>query len=180
MLELSLNILDVAENSVRAGASLIEIELCEDLAADRLTIMIRDNGCGMDAAQLERVSDPFFSTKTVRRIGLGVPLLKQAAEAAGGSFAIESTPGQGTRVTASFQHAHLDRQPLGDVAGALTTLILGAPEIDFVYTHRVDNREFCLDTRELRDPELSLNDPAVLGLIAENVREGLSEIGSRA
>lgn len=180
MLELALNILDVAENSVRAGASLIEIGLSEDFAADTFIIMIVDNGCGMSAAQLERVSDPFFTTKTVRHVGLGVPLLKQAAEAAGGSFAISSFAGEGTAVVASFQHSHLDRQPLGDVAGALTTLILGAPAVDFVYTHRVNELEFCLDTRELRDPELSLNDPAVLRLIAENVREGLLEIGARA
>ena len=179
MLELALNILDVAENSVRAGASLIEITVDEQLAADRLVITIADNGCGMDASQLAHVSDPFFSTKKVRRIGLGVPLLKQEAEVAGGSFTIESEPGKGTRVNAIFQHSHLDRQPLGDVAGAITTLMIGAPEIDLLYRHLVDEREFCLDTRDLRDPDLSFSDPAILRLIAENVREGLAEIGVR-
>ncbi len=125
MIELALHILDIAENSTRAHASFIEITIVEDLTADVFSFEIRDNGSGMDQETLRKAMDPFYTTKKVRKIGLGLPMLAQAAERAGGRFEIESAPGVGTRVYARFRHSHIDRQPLGDIPGVITALILG-------------------------------------------------------
>ncbi|MEE1085556.1 MAG: ATP-binding protein [Schaedlerella sp.] len=150
MPEISLNILDVAENSVRANASLIEIEISAQTAADRLTIVIRDNGCGMTKEQVEKVQDPFFTTRTTRKVGLGVPFFKMAAESTGGSFSIISEPGKGTEVEAVFGLSHIDRMPLGDISSTIHTLVVFNEEIDFVYRYRYDKDEFTMDTREFR------------------------------
>ena len=115
MPEIALNVLDIAQNSVRAEASLIQISVDVDEAADTLTITIEDNGCGMTTEQTARVTDPFFTTRTTRKIGLGVPFFKMAAESTGGSFSIQSEPGVGTKVTAVFGLSHIDRMPLGDI-----------------------------------------------------------------
>ena len=178
MIELALHILDIAENSLRAGATLVEIEVIEDLARDRLSIMVRDNGHGMSPEELERALDPFYTTKKVRRIGLGLPMLKQAAHNAQGRFSLESEPGRGTVVRAEFRHSHIDRQPLGDIAGVVTMLILGSPGIDFVYRHSKDGREYVLDTRENREGlgQVPLNCMEVLNLIRDNISEGLEEL----
>lgn len=136
MEELALHILDVAENSVRAGARRVEIRVEEDAAADRLRIEIADDGCGMPEEAARRAADPFFTTRRDRPVGLGLALLEQAARAAGGSLRIESAPGAGTRVTAEFRHGHPDRQPLGDVASTLLALAAGYPEVEFCYQHR--------------------------------------------
>ena len=141
MQELSLNVLDVAENSVRAGATLIEITVEEDTAADLLAITIADNGKGMTEEQVRRVTDPFFTTRTTRRVGLGVPFFKMAAELSGGGLQIRSQPGKGTVVTARFGLGSIDRMPLGDMEGTIRTLVQGSPGIDFVYTRRLDGRE---------------------------------------
>ncbi|MGB9604759.1 MAG: ATP-binding protein, partial [Bryobacteraceae bacterium] len=133
--ELALHILDIAENSIAAGARHVEIRVTEDPAADLLTVEIRDNGRGMAEQVVQRAADPFFTTKGTRRVGLGLSLLEQAACAAGGSLRIESRPGAGTTVTAEFQHSHPDRQPLGDVAATLLTLAAGHPEVEFSYEH---------------------------------------------
>lgn len=178
MLELALHVLDIAENSSRAGAGLIEITIVEDLERDIFSLEIRDNGHGMDEQAMEKALDPFYTTKKVRRIGLGLPMLKQATQTADGGFSLESEPGRGTVVRASFRHSHIDRQPLGDIAGVITMLILGNPDIDLVYTHRRDGREYVLDTRELREGlgEVPLNTMEVLNLIRDNIREGLDEL----
>ncbi len=178
MLELALHLLDIAENSSRAHATLVEIEVAEDLERDLLSLEIRDNGDGMDAATLERALDPFYTTKKVRRVGLGLPMLSQAARAAGGHFTIESSPSQGTRIQAVFGHSHIDRQPLGDIPGVMTALILGNPQTDFVYTHTRGGQSFVLDTREIREGlgGVPLNHPEVLGLIRDNIREGIAEL----
>ena len=161
MQELSLNILDVAENSVRAGATLTTILVDEQPQQDLLTIQIADNGCGMSEEQVQRVTDPFFTTRTTRKVGLGVPLLKMAAELAGGSFSIRSKLGEGTTTTATFQLGHIDRMPLGDVAATICTLVQCNPEIDFVYTYRPGEREFSADTRQFRQilEGVPLSDP---------------------
>ncbi|MCU0576766.1 MAG: ATP-binding protein [Desulfobacterota bacterium] len=178
MLELALHVLDIAENSSRAEASLVEITIVEDLADDDFSLEIRDNGHGMDEQTLQRALDPFYTTKKVRRIGLGLPMLKQAALSTGGSFSLQSAPGTGTVVHAGFKHSHIDRQPLGDIAGSITALILGNPDIDFVYRHIKDGREYVMDTREIREGlgQLPLNTMAVLNLIRDNIREGLEEL----
>ncbi len=175
MLELALHVLDIGENSIRAGASLLRISITEDLDQDRLTIAIDDNGQGMGPQELAKVCDPFFTTKQVRRIGMGVPLLKQAAEAAAGSFRIDSVPGKGTEIQAVFEASHLDRQPLGDMAGAVATLIVEAGKCDIIYQHRRGDSEYKLDTAEIRHEleDVPLNHPEVIAFIRRHIEEGL-------
>jgi len=180
MLELALHVLDIAENSSRAGASLVEITITEDLEMDVFSMEIKDNGHGMDEATMEKAMDPFYTTKKVRRIGLGLPMLRQAAHTAGGRFSLESEEGRGTRVYAEFGHSHIDRQPLGDIAGVITMLILGNPDMDLVYTHHRNSGAYVLDTREIREGlgQVPLNTMEVLNLIRDNINEGLKELNS--
>lgn len=150
MTEISLNILDVAENSTRAGACLVAISVSVDTAADELTVTINDNGCGMTEEEAAHAADPFFTTRTTRKVGLGIPFFKYAAESTGGSFSIESEPGTGTAVTAVFGLSHIDRMPLGDINSTIETLITCHPDIDFLYTYRYNEASFELDTRSFR------------------------------
>ena len=151
MRELSLNILDIAQNSISAGASLIEIELAEDRTAGDLLIGIYDNGKGMSEEQTASITDPFFTTRTTRKVGMGIPLFKMAAEQTGGSFEIYSKLGEGTRVTTHFKTDSIDFTPLGDICSTVITLITMNTDRDFRFTYRVDGNEFALDTRELRE-----------------------------
>jgi hypothetical protein len=182
MLELALHILDIAENSVRAGAKTVFIDITEDRMKDRLAIGIRDDGAGMDEATLKKAMDPFYTSKKVRRVGLGLPMLAEASERAGGSFAIESCEGMGTRVAAGFQHSHIDRQPLGDLTGAFMALIAGNAGVDFVCRHECEGHVFTLDTREIRNEigDIPINHVEVLKFIRQHLVEGLSGIGSEA
>jgi signal transduction histidine kinase len=125
MREIVLHLLDLAENSVSAGAHVITISVVEDLPADRLTARIEDDGRGMDAETVRKVTDPFFTSRTTRKVGLGIPLLKEAAEACNGSLEIRSKPGAGTQIEASFQHSHIDRMPLGNLATVFLELLVG-------------------------------------------------------
>ncbi len=163
--------LDIVQNSVKAGANLIAILL--DERGDRLRVTITDNGCGMSEALLRRVLDPFTTTRTTRRVGLGLPLFQQSAEMTGGSLSIESWEGKGTVVSAVFVTSHLDALPLGDLPATMQTLIQGAPFIDFDYRHRKDGRESVLDTRTMRAElgEVSLSEPDVLTWIYESLAE---------
>lgn len=178
MEDLSLHILDVAENGITAGAGLVRIAVTEDLEADRLEITIEDNGRGMDGEFLSRVLDPFVTTRTTRKVGLGLSLFQQSAQEAGGDLRIESTPGKGTKVTAFMSHSHIDRKPLGNLAETVVTLIEGNPGVDFVYSHRKNGVEYLLDTREIRAEleEIPINSPAVVGFIRENLITGLREV----
>ncbi len=180
MLELSMNILDIVENSTRAGASLIKISVTEDSGANILRIEIADDGDGMEPDIVKRALDPFYTSKTVRRVGLGLPLLSHAAQITGGSFAIESKKGEGTTVTATFGYRHIDRQPLGDMPTTMTTMIAGNPGVDFIYTHRSDDKEYTLDTREIKNEleNVPIGHPKVIQFIKENIRDGLKEIGA--
>lgn len=154
MKELSLNILDIAENSVKAGATLTEISVTEE--SDRLTIEIRDDGCGMTEEVLKTVTDPFYTTRTTRKVGMGLSLLKLQAELTGGSLSVDSRhesefpEEHGTAVKAVFFSNHIDFTPLGNVTASITTLIQGHPDTDFLFTHRTPERTVSLDTRELR------------------------------
>ena len=150
MPEISLNILDVAENSTRAGASLVQITVDVQPEADKLTVIIADDGCGMTPEQIRQVTDPFYTSRTTRKVGLGVPFFKFAAESTGGSFSIGSEPGRGTMVTAVFTLNHIDRMPLGDMTSTIHALIQGHPATDFLYVYRCGKKEFSLDTREMR------------------------------
>jgi hypothetical protein len=144
------------------------------MTRDLLRIHIRDNGRGINPEMLEKVHDPFVTTRTTRRVGLGLSLLEQAAQEAGGGLSVESEPGRGTSVCATFQASHIDRKPLGDIGTTLITLILGNPDVDFVFCSDVDGEETSLDTREIRaelEGPLTMSHPAVLDLIRDLFRK---------
>ena len=181
--DLSQHLMDIAENSSTAGATLLYINIEENPATNRLTIEVRDNGRGMDPEMLLRVTDPWVTTRTTRKVGLGIPFLKQTAEMCGGAFEITSVPGEGTATWAAFEQDHIDRPPLGDLAGTLLCIIVGNPGLDVRYCHIVGMEEFVFDTRELREllgPEVPLYDPEILGFIRGTLTEGLSVLGSEA
>jgi anti-sigma regulatory factor (Ser/Thr protein kinase) len=167
MIDLAAHILDIAENSVRAGARLIEINIEEDTAKDSLSIEIVDDGQGMKEEEIKKVLDPFYTTKTVRRVGLGLPLFADAAQRSGGSLHLESKEGNGTNVKATFGLSHVDRQPMGDITGTLIILIAGSSDIDFLYRHRRNDRNFELDTRIIRNEigDIPINHPEILKYI---------------
>ncbi len=159
MENLSLHILDIVENSLRAGAKTVEIQINEDLKRNFLEIEIRDDGRGMDASTVEKVTDPFFTTKSVRKVGLGLSLFESAARRTGGELSLFSKPGEGTTVKATFQHSHIDRQPLGDMVKTLTTLIISNPDVHFRYIHRENGDEYQVDSKQLMDG--SWKEPAI-------------------
>jgi anti-sigma regulatory factor (Ser/Thr protein kinase) len=173
MKELALHILDIAENSLRAGASLVEISIVEDSVSDRLTVSIVDDGHGMDAETISRALDPFFTTKNVRKVGIGLSLFREAARRAGGDLHIHSEHGKGTSVTAEFVRSHIDRQPLGDMSSTVTAMLLQNPAFEMVFCHVIDGNEFRFDTRELRAvlDDVPLTDPEVLQFIIGLIRE---------
>ncbi len=177
MKELSLNILDIAENSVKAGAELTEISIEE--TAEKIILTFKDNGCGMTEEIRKTVTDPFYTTRTTRKVGMGLPLLKLQAEMTGGSLTVESThisqdaQNHGTQVCAVFNKNHIDCTPLGDVVASITTLIQGHPDSDFLFTHKMEEREVSLDTRELRQvlEGVPLNTYEVIKWIEEYLKE---------
>lgn len=174
MRELALNVMDVAQNSISAGATLITLTVEEESAADRLSITLEDNGCGMTEEQVRSVVDPFYTTRTTRKVGLGVPLFKMEAEMTGGSFSIRSQKGRGTILTAIFVPSHVDMIPLGDISGTVRLLVTCNPTLDFVYRRSRDGREFTMDTRELRQvlgEDVPLNAPEVSEWIAGYLEE---------
>ena len=162
-----MHLLDVAQNALKAGAKLVEITVAADTAADTLHIRIKDDGCGMSPQQLQAVTDPFFTTRTTRKVGLGVPLFKMAAELSGGGLTIDSQQGRGTAVDAAFGLTHIDRMPLGDLKGTLLLLVRTNPQVDFLYLERLDSACMELDTRQLREilGEVPLDQPDVLDWI---------------
>ena len=148
MKDLSLHVLDVVENSIRAEAKLVEICLEQDTEKDLLTLRIEDDGKGMESQTERQAADPFFTTKSGRRFGMGLALLAQAAREAEGEFEISSSPGHGTKIRATFRHSHPDRKPLGDLAATLEVLVAGNPGVDFVYEHKSNGEVTRFDTRE--------------------------------
>lgn len=177
MKELSLHILDIAQNSVKAGATCIDI-LLEQMGS-RLTITVSDNGCGMSEAFLKTVEDPFTTTRTTRKVGMGIPLFKLAAEQTGGSISIaskEKRPGitdYGTTITATFFTDHVDCAPLGDITSTVVTLLQGNPQVRLTYTRRTDDGEVRLSTDEMRSMlgEIPLNEPDVLAWVRDYLSE---------
>jgi anti-sigma regulatory factor (Ser/Thr protein kinase) len=180
--ELSLHVLDILQNAVEAGASRVSLEIAEDTVADRLTITIRDNGRGMDAATLARAANPFYTSRTTRHVGLGLPLWSAAAERAGGQMTIESQPGAGTTVTAGFRLSHPDRQPLGDIAGTLLAFVLAERPVDLQYVHHSATGEFAFDTAQIRAAleDMPITHPAVRHWLAEYLTEGEASVRSQA
>lgn len=143
-----------------------------------LKIVIEDNGRGIQSEKLRKITDPFYTTRTTRRVGLGLSLLETAAQRCEGEFRIESKPGKGTRVTAIFVYDHIDRAPLGNMATTIALLIAGNPDVDFIYKHLVDDKDFNLDTRELREEleDLSLTDPAVIHFLTQTIKDALDQL----
>ena len=179
MRELSLHILDMLENALEAGATRVDLNIFEDLGVDRLTIVVQDNGRGMDAETARRALDPFFTTRTTRHVGLGLPLLTAAARRCEGNLALESAPGQGTTVRASFRHNHLDRAPLGNLTDTLLAFLLSERgEIELCYCHQVDGRAFEFDTAAIRAElgEVPLSHPQVREWLSEYIAEGEAEL----
>ncbi len=185
MQELSLNILDISQNSISAGASLVDISLNET-EDGWLTLTITDDGCGMTEETLRTVMDPFYTTRTTRKVGMGIPLLKLAAEQTGGTVEIESvsesvSDTHGTKVRATFDTKHIDMIPLGDVIATVQTILQGHPEIDYVFTHTTPRFSVHMDTREMREVlgGISLAEPEILawvgGYLSEQYEEHLSE-----
>jgi anti-sigma regulatory factor (Ser/Thr protein kinase) len=178
MTELALHIMDIMQNSIMANASRIELRIYENHTEDMLIIEIIDNGYGMDSTTVNKAIDPFFTSRTTRKVGMGLPLFKQAAEHCGGSFHIESEPGVGTRMTVTMKESHIDRQPMGDIAGVIMLVVSANPEIDFVYKHETEEGEFVFDTKQIKRilEDVSITDPKVIRFIREMIQENLNEI----
>lgn len=175
MREIALHILDIAQNSVRARADLIRVRLAVDSSADVLEVEVADNGCGMDPEMAATATDPFVTSRTTRRIGLGLSLLQAGAEATGGSFSLMAQEGIGTRVRASYVLSNIDRPPIGDFAGTLHSLMICNPELDFVVSVRLPGMtaDRVLDTREMRAlmEDLRLDEPEVAAWLSESLGE---------
>ena len=178
MKELSLNILDISQNSVKANATRIDIVLTESENNDLVTIKIIDNGSGMSTELLDSVIDPFVTTRTTRKVGLGIPLLRQLTIDTEGEFEIKSKLGEGTSVFASFKLSHLDRPPIGDMPSTIVTIISSNPDIRYVYTHRTDVGEFVLDTDEIKETldGIPISEPEILVWLGGYLTENLNSI----
>ena len=183
MREIALHLLDIAENSVAAESKNISVHVHEDLLHDRLSASVVDDGRGMDAATAQRVQDPFYTTRTTRNVGLGIPLLKLAAEMAGGSFSLQSEPGKGAWVEAEFRLGHIDRMPLGDLSSTFLTLLISHPQIDWTFLYRItdksgESRDFLFESAELKNTlgDISLTEPEVLTFVRGLIEEGIEEV----
>lgn len=179
MKDLSLHVMDIAQNSIAAGASLIQIRVKVEHDKDRMVISVEDNGCGMDEKMTESVTSPFTTSRTTRKVGLGIPMFKAGAESCDGKFELRSELGKGTYISASYRISHLDRPPLGDMAETMLALVVCNPTLDFVYDYIVDDAEYQFDTRVIRDTlgrEIPLNLPEVTAWIRDYLNEGINEL----
>lgn len=172
MEDISLHILDIAENSIRADAKTIKITVSRDKNNDQLRVEVADDGKGMDCETLARIRDPFFTTKH-KKTGLGIPLLSQTAEQSGGMVTVESSPGKGTKVIATFCLSHVDRPAIGNMADTLMSLIMGHPQLDVVYTEQDGDRVFRFDTREVKGEleDVPISAPEALNAIRSLLQE---------
>ena len=175
MKDLSLHILDIIQNSLRAGANQIETVIHIDPDTDCYYVVIKDNGIGMDSFMSEKVTDPFFTTRSTRKIGLGIPLLKQNTERTGGIFRIESKQGEGTTVISKSVLSHIDMLPEGDIGGVMALLISANPAVHFIFRYKVVQEEFNLDTNDVKDilGEVPVTDPEVRNFLKEMISENL-------
>lgn len=176
MIDLAMHLMDIAQNSLRAGAVNVGIDLLVDSGTHTLLLRIKDDGDGMDSATLEKLADPFFTTRTTRKVGLGVPFLKMTCEQTGGRLEVSSEKGKGSTVEAVYRTDHPDCLPLGDLAGYLSLLLRANPEIHFRFCYRIDEAEFTLDSDELKAQEIDLKYPQMLEAVREYIRENLKEI----
>lgn len=173
---LSLNILDIAQNSIKADAKNIEISVIAK--NDVLTISILDDGRGMSEEFLSKVSDPFTTTRTTRKVGMGIPLFKAAAQTSGGEFFIHSVVGKGTEIKATFALNHIDRMPLGDLAGTMTVLIMANPEIDFVLKYEVGKSAYIFDTKEVKSilDGVPIENAEVISYVESIINDNISKV----
>ena len=178
MRELADNILEIAQNSISAGATLVEIDISVNHQRDAVALTFKDDGCGMSEEMVKTVAEPFTTTRKTRKVGLGLPLLKMTAQATGGDFAIESEIGKGTTVTVSFGLDHIDRPPMGDVPGTLFTLVLMNPQIDFLFVYDYDGTNFTFDTREIRETiaPIPLDNPEISAWIKDCLYQEITEL----
>lgn len=177
MRELALHILDIAENSISAGASKVEIIVKQDTRDDELWISVKDNGKGMDEEMLDKVMSPFVTSRTTRKVGLGIPLLKQAAEACNGGMTIKSAPGMGTELIVKFQDSHIDRMPLGNLADTFLSLLFGTPEVNWVLDYQVNDQTFHFDDSEVKQvlDGMPLTDYRVIEYLNNTIENGINE-----
>lgn len=173
MEDISLHILDIAENSIDAGARNVGIHITEDLSRDLFRLEITDDGKGLDPETLKKVTDPFYTTRTTRKVGLGLALLEAAAKSANGHLDILSLPAAGTKVVAVFQLSHIDRKPLGEMAETLTTIISRRPDIDVIYTHERNGRKFVFRTIDIREQvgDMTINTVGTLNFVRKYVMQ---------
>lgn len=173
-----MHILDIVQNSISAGATRVTLTVDEAPGADLLTIVIGDNGKGMTPEQVSRLSDPFFTSRTTRKVGMGIPLLMDSARQSGGDVRIESEPGKGTEVTAVFGYSNIDRPPLGDVANALMLLVSSNPALDFLFTYRYNGEEYLFDTVDVREilGVDALEDLTIIRNLEEMIKDNMREI----
>jgi signal transduction histidine kinase len=178
MRELSLHILDLVQNSLEAGATEVMLNISEDLGLDRLTFRVSDNGRGMDEKTCRQVLDPFVTTRTTRKVGLGLPLIDMSTKRCDGHLEIKSIPGHGTVVEAVYRHSHWDRPPLGNMVETLKAIIVANPELDFRFTHSVNGRVFSLQTKELTTilGDISLTHPDVLDWLDEYLKSNFANL----
>ncbi len=178
MKELSLHILDIVTNSINAKSSLIKIRIIENSRDDFLKIIIKDNGTGIKSDDIDKIQSPFYTTRKVRNVGLGLPFLKLAAESCEGKFNIESEENEGTEVTAVFKRSHIDRAPLGKIEETILTILNFSEKFDLIYMHEINSSKFCFNTREVKSvlEEDSIKDPKVLIWIREYIKENIEDI----
>jgi anti-sigma regulatory factor (Ser/Thr protein kinase) len=176
--ELVLHLLDIVENSVSANAKQIIIEVTEDTRSDRLHMSVVDDGKGMDEEMVAKITDPFVTSRTTRKVGLGIPLFKAAAEACNGYLKIQSSLGKGTRVDVDFQRSHIDRMPLGDLTSTISTLVIGTPQVHWIFKYRVNDNEFVFDDEPIKNEldGIPLSEPEVISFIRQYLADGIKEV----
>ncbi len=179
MRDLSLHILDLVQNSVEAGAKHVTLTINEDLADDWLDIEVKDDGRGMSEKMLLKVKSPFTTSRTTRKVGLGLPLIDMSTHNSGGSLTIDSRPGNGTKVFARYKYSHIDRPPLGDIATTVKIIVVSYQQILFHYEHQKNGGTFVLDTAQMRDilgEDADFSESAVCDWLDGYLKEGLAEL----
>lgn len=178
MNDLSLHIIDIIQNSLSAGASLIKLTIKEKSLENLLFIEIEDNGKGMNQQQISKLDDPFFTSRTTRRVGMGIPLFRDSARQSGGSLVVTSELGKGTKVTATFKLNNIDCPPLGDIANSFVLMVSANPNIDFLFKYIIDQSEYVFDTVEVKEilDRLPINSPAVIRMLTEMIDANIEDL----
>jgi len=179
--ELSLHLLDIAENSIAAGAKNITMSIEENSSTDLLKLKVIDDGRGMDQDTVKKVIDPFVTSRTTRKVGLGIPLLKEAAEACNGSLDLSSELGKGTALVVTFQNSHIDRMPLGDIPTTFLNLLVSNPFVHWIFIYRINDKEFFFDDEEIKTTlgDVPLTEPEILKVVREIIDTGISEVRTK-